>query len=128
MPKCAAKHCNPHDDPTSLLARGQFITVPVPDETAADITLEAGQGSIHSSLVVHGSRANQAETPRVCCLLNFVPARARPIRFRYSALRVRGENRHGHITEDPWPDGSLSATNLAAYENALDLFELRYGR
>ena len=117
----------PHDDPASLLARGQFITADLPEETAADITLEAGQGSIHSSLVVHGSRGNRAATPRVCCLLNFVPARAQPTRFRYSALPVLGEDRHGHFTADPWPDGSLSAANLAAYEDSLDMFEQRYG-
>lgn len=115
------------DDPTSLLARGQFITAALPEERAVDITLDPGQGSIHGSLVVHGSGANQAESPRVCCLLNYVPADARPTRYRYSALRVRGRNAQGHFAKDPWPQGSLTPRNLAAYAEALELFEQRYG-
>ncbi|MEM7118211.1 MAG: phytanoyl-CoA dioxygenase family protein [Chloroflexota bacterium] len=114
-------------DPQSMLRRGQRITADFDEHTAVDITLAAGQASLHNSAVLHGSTPNHSTEWRWGVGLNYVSGNVAPINsYQDSAWLLRGQRvQMGFATESP-PASSLSADALAEYERAVQRSATRY--
>jgi ectoine hydroxylase-related dioxygenase (phytanoyl-CoA dioxygenase family) len=62
-----------------------------------DVTLRAGEMSLHAADVVHGSRPNQSAAKRVGFAIRFVTPDARPMHGRPPVVVARGRDRFGHF-------------------------------
>jgi len=103
--------------PDNMLSRGQEISVEVDETRAADITLEPGEFSLHHVMLVHGSRPNPSNRPRIGCAIRYLPTYVRQLAGpRDSAMLVRGQDRHGHFDLEPRPGRDLEPGMLAYYD------------
>lgn len=96
----------------NLLARGQRIDG-IDEDRAVDLSLRAGQYSLHHERAVHGSLANETDNVRFGYALFYIPASTRSTIGRRPAWLVRGEDRHGHWDADPVPQGDRDPKILA---------------
>ena len=89
-------HDNVLDDPNLLNKRGERVKVVVDESQAVDVVLRPGEMSLHQSNLVHGSKPNTSDEPRIGFIVRFVTSRItsrnRPL------LRVRGEADCSHLT------------------------------
>jgi ectoine hydroxylase-related dioxygenase (phytanoyl-CoA dioxygenase family) len=108
-------HAN-REDPDNMLFFGQTVEV---TETPVALPLEAGEASLHSMRIVHGSEPNRADWPRVGMVLRFIAPSVRQERARDSATLVAGEDRFGHFDHEPLPDAPFSEAAIAAFEDAI---------
>ena len=88
----------------SALPRGQEIPVRIDDAAIVDITLRAGEMSLHHPLIHHGSGANAADDRRIGFAIRYFPSTSRqPVDEDDSATLVRGEDGFGHFDLEPQP-------------------------
>ncbi len=84
----------PHEMPRnegSMLRRGQRVIQTVDETTATDITLAAGEASIHHPLTLHGSGDNLSDGWRLAVSFNSISSRVVPHEgYNESAMLVRG--------------------------------------
>ena len=90
-----------------------------------NVTLRAGELSLHGPDVAHGSSPNLSDDKRVGFVVRFVTPDARPVRERPAVLLARGTDAFGHFApaEPPRPGGeaqALDAMRASAREH-LDL-------
>lgn len=100
----------------NLLTRGQEIAVEVPAAEGVDVTLKAGEMSLHHVLLVHGSGPNTTGDRRIGYAIRYIPPHVRQLKVRDSAMLVRGRDSHGNF--DPHAD--LDAAALAAHRDAVE--------
>jgi len=93
-------------DAENALARGQEIAVSVDEASAVTLVLEPGEMSLHHIGVVHGSKPNRSDEPRIGFAVRFIAAEVRQDVESPIAMLVRGEDRYGHFTllEPPTSD------------------------
>jgi hypothetical protein len=95
------KHLQPHQETyaeDNALSRGQEIAVKVNEKEAVDIVLRPGQMSLHDVAIVHGSRANTSDKPRIGIAVRYMPPEVvQDGNIRQLALLVRGEDDYGHV-------------------------------
>jgi non-heme Fe2+,alpha-ketoglutarate-dependent halogenase len=84
-------------DETNALARGQEIAVEVDEADAVILTLEPGEMSLHHIGVVHGSKANTSDEPRIGFAVRFIAAEVKQDVESAIAMLARGEDRHGNF-------------------------------
>jgi non-heme Fe2+,alpha-ketoglutarate-dependent halogenase len=89
-------HDNVLDDPNLLNKRGERVKVVIDESQAVDVVLRPGEMSLHQSNIVHGSKPNTSDEPRIGFIVRFVTSRITP-RDR-PLLRVRGEADCSHLT------------------------------
>ena len=90
-------------DPDNLAGAGQTAR-DVDESRAVDAVLRAGQAAFHHESVVHGSRPNRTDRPRVGFSIHYCAPHVRETRFDgATALLLRGKNRPGHWAPDPTP-------------------------
>ena len=104
-------------DEKNLLARSQSIER-IDDSGAVDLTLKAGQFSIHHERLVHGSLPNQTAHDRIGLGLFYMPTRVRSTLDRRFADLARGVEEYGHWALDPTPDSADTDTIAAHVEAA----------
>ena len=76
------------------------LGAPVDDE------LGAGEISIHSDLLVHGSEANRSDRRRCGLTLRYCPAEVRAeLGWNAKGVIVSGNGRAGHWENPPRPEG-----------------------
>ena len=95
-------------DPKNALTRGQEIAVEVDETLAADLVLQPGQMSLHHIGIVHGSRANSSNEPRIGLSVRYItPDVVQDGDERPMAMLVRGRDEFGHfdLIEPPLEDG-----------------------
>lgn len=109
------KHVNRPDE-NNMLFFGQ--TVAVQSDSVA-LPLEAGQASLHSMRIVHGSEPNCADTPRIGMVLRLIHPRVRQAKARDSATLLAGEDRFGHFDHEPLPQAHFAPAAVAAFEDAI---------
>jgi hypothetical protein len=84
--------------PDSGLSRGQEISVAVDEAQAVDILLQPGEMSLHHIGLVHGSRANQSQRPRIGIAVRYItPEVIHEGAEKHFALLVRGRDEFGHF-------------------------------
>jgi ectoine hydroxylase-related dioxygenase (phytanoyl-CoA dioxygenase family) len=84
-------------DKANALARGQEIAVDVDEATAVTLTLEPGEMSIHHIGVVHGSKPNTSDEPRIGLAVRFIAAEVKQAVENPMAMLVRGDDVHGNF-------------------------------
>lgn len=57
--------------PGNVLSAGQELTVEVNEAEAVDVVLRAGEMSLHHINLVHGSRANRSDGPRIGFIVRY---------------------------------------------------------
>jgi non-heme Fe2+,alpha-ketoglutarate-dependent halogenase len=58
--------------PDNLLKRGEEIQVDVDEMAAVDVTLKAGEMSLHDNSIIHSSRPNMSDRKRIGFIVRFV--------------------------------------------------------
>lgn len=90
--------------PGNLLSINQEVESRVEENRAVDLTLPAGQISIHHGHLIHGSNPNRS-TRRRCgltiryCLPSSKPVRANSLGTPWPAILARGEDRYKNFGE-----------------------------
>ena len=91
----------PHHEtyaPENALSRGQEIAVEVDEKQAVDIVLAPGEMSLHDIAIVHGSKANTSDKPRIGLAVRYMPPEVvQDGEVRQLALLVRGKDHFGHV-------------------------------
>ena len=81
----------------NLLSRGQEIAVEVTEEEATDVVLAPGQMSLHHVNIVHGSKANFSDKPRIGFAARYMTPSVKQSGFQQPVILARGEDRFGHF-------------------------------
>lgn len=88
----------------NMLSRGQEIAVEVNESEAVDLVLQPGEMSLHHGAIVHGSKANTSDRPRIGLAIRYItPDVVQDSRERQMVHLVRGADRYGHfdVVEPP---------------------------
>ena len=104
----------------NLLTRGQEIEMSVDEAEAVDVTLKAGEFSLHHIRLVHGSKPNTTPDRRIGLAVRYIPTYVRQVKIDDSAMLVRGEDRHGNFELEPRPRADLDEGGLAAHAAAME--------
>ena len=122
----ALPHETTYDD-SSMLKRGQQITTTIDEEEVFGIDLKPGQASIHHTLTLLCSEANQSDDLRLGVGLNYASAQFDPIPgYEDYAIPLRGNvgNSRFKFTEPPQSD--LDSASLKNFDEVLRLQSKRY--
>lgn len=111
-------HVNTHGQ-DNMLFYGQEAQLDYAPEQVIAMELDPGEMSMHHMAIVHGSKANNSDTPRMGVVLRYVSAVVRQTKGRDSATLVRGENRHDHFDLEPRPKTDWSPEAIAAFKDAV---------
>ena len=110
----------PHKDTfaeNNLLTRGQEVAVEVEDDKAVDLTLDAGEMSLHHVRIVHGSEPNRAPYRRLGFAIRYVPTYVRQTEGpRDYATLVRGKDEYHHFDYESVPRIDLGAREVAEHK------------
>lgn len=93
----------------NLLSINQEVSVSEEQaRTAVDLEMQAGQMSIHDGTLIHGSLPNQSTRRRCGLTLRYVPTYVGQVEDNslgknWSAILVRGEDKHNNFTAAPTP-------------------------
>ena len=113
-------HPLPHVDrfgDDNLLSRGQEASGGFDEAAAVDLTLAAGQMSLHHGLVVHGSNPNRSDRRRIGLNFQFItPAVRQREMTGDSAMLVRGADASGHFAPEPRPRADFAPHSIAFVE------------
>jgi non-heme Fe2+,alpha-ketoglutarate-dependent halogenase len=113
--------------PDNALSRGQEIAVEVDETQAVDIVVHPGQISLHDIAIVHGSKANISNQPRMGIAVRYIaPEVIQDGNVRQFALLVRGKDKFGHFdlieppqNDDPANNAMQVASLDRLYRNIL---------
>lgn len=101
--------------PENALSRGQEIAVQVDERQAVDLALQPGQMSLHHIGIVHGSKANTSDKPRIGLAIRYItPDVVQEGSARSMAMLVRGRDGFGHfdLIEPPQEDCPLGENEV----------------
>ncbi len=95
--------------PDNALSRGQEIEAEVDEIRAVDLVLRPGEMSLHHIAIIHGSKANTSDKPRIGIAIRYLATDVvQDGSVRQFALLVRGKDEFGHFelidppqTDDP---------------------------
>jgi non-haem Fe2+, alpha-ketoglutarate-dependent halogenase len=88
-----------------------------------DIVLQPGQMSLHDVAIVHGSRANTSDKPRIGIAARYMPPEVvQDGKIRQLALLVRGKDDYGHVDLLDAPQYDDPARNEMQIESLDRLF------
>ena len=97
-------------------------TLHVKESDASDLSLEPGEVTFFSGLLVHGSRANGSGQRRIAILTDYTAAHARQSQGQGSGQLVRGVDAWGHIAPEPVPVGSCTAPSVVLRREILNTY------
>ncbi|MFT4587470.1 MAG: non-heme Fe2+,alpha-ketoglutarate-dependent halogenase [Candidatus Binatia bacterium] len=81
----------------NMLGTGNTVVDGLDESLAIDVTLKAGEMSLHHANLLHGSNANRSDGNRVGFAIRYVATDVRQGRGHQEVLLARGENRHGNF-------------------------------
>jgi non-heme Fe2+,alpha-ketoglutarate-dependent halogenase len=87
-------------------------TLQVDEGQAVDLTLEPGQVTFFSGLLVHGSRPNCSDQRRIAILTDYTAAESKQLQGHGSGQLLRGSDNWGHIAPEPVPTGACTPANV----------------
>lgn len=103
----------------NMLSRGQQLDRVIDETQAVDVTLRAGEMSLHHTRTVHGSRPNSSDRTRMGLVITYMTPATTMIGPRTGATLVRGTDTHGHFDlEDVRPAYDLEPACLRAHAEA----------
>lgn len=112
----------PHQElrsPSNLLKRGEEILVQVDEAEAEDIVLRAGEMSLHHHSIVHGSRPNSSDGPRIGFIVRFATPAYDLSPQRGAFLRAQGSAPCGHLRMAEPPPGRELSEAVAVWRRAI---------
>lgn len=90
------------DDKNNILHRGQTIAADLSTRDVTQITLAAGEASLHHGWAVHSSNQNTTNNPRIALNLNYAkPSVRQAVGEDESATLVRGKDRFQNFVPEP---------------------------
>ncbi|MFI4987376.1 MAG: phytanoyl-CoA dioxygenase family protein [Alphaproteobacteria bacterium] len=113
----------PHEDsedPSSILARGQYIAADFDKSHAVDLALRPGEMALINNAIVHSSGPNAGNDRRIMVLVEMMPTHARHQGFRDSAMLVRGTDEYHNFDDDPRPREEFSPEAQAAWKRVIE--------
>jgi len=117
----------PHADTfaaDNLLTRGQEIAVEVDEADAVDVVLSPGQASLHHGHLFHSSGPNRTDDRRIGVAIRYiVPSMKQKTGDKSLVALVNGEDRHGHFTVAPPPEGRLREADFALCRRDMEIKE-----
>lgn len=120
----------PHEktfNPKSMLRRGQQAEVDADSPNISHIDLAAGQASFHHPMTLHCSGPNESDDWRLGVALSYAAADVSPLPgYTDSAMLLRGSPGNTRFVLDESPDGDMSASALALFEEAALRQQARY--
>jgi hypothetical protein len=106
--------------PDNALSRGQEIAVEVDEERAIDLTLQPGEMSLHHIGIVHGSKVNTSEKPRIGIAVRYITPEVVQDGVEHSwAMLVRGCDHLQHFTHVQAPTGDQPELQALAVERMM---------
>ena len=103
---CQLAHFDDHNDPLTMLSRGQKVAENIREEAAVDLLLEPGDVSLHHTLIAHSSGPNRSDDWRIGIGISYIPTSVRHIGpTRLSATLVRGTDRFNHFDHESCAPG-----------------------
>jgi non-heme Fe2+,alpha-ketoglutarate-dependent halogenase len=114
-------------DKTSMLRRGQKVSTTIDDDKIVNIDLTPGQASIHHTLMLHRSGANESNGWRLGVGFNYVSSGVRPLPgYQDSAILLRGDaTGSGFELTDP-PQSDMDKAGLENFAKVQQLQSRRY--
>ena len=104
----------------NMLSRGQEVAVEVDPTQAVDIVLQPGEFSLHHVRIVHGSKPNRADWPRVGFAIRYIPTDIRQLsEVRDSATLVRGHDAFGNFDLEPAPKSDFHPDAVAFHNKVI---------
>lgn len=97
-------------------------TLDVNENAALDLTLEQGQATFFSGLLVHGSQPNRSDQRRIAILTDYTAAHAQQLQGRGSGQLLRGINRGNHIAPEPVPTGVCTPADAQMRRQILNTY------
>jgi ectoine hydroxylase-related dioxygenase (phytanoyl-CoA dioxygenase family) len=114
----------PHKDTFAehnLLTRGQEVAVEMHGEKTVDLTLNAGEMSLHHVRIVHGSEPNRAHYRRLGFAIRYVPTYVRQTEGpRDYATLVRGTDDYHHFDYEAVPRIDLGTEEVAEHKRVTE--------
>lgn len=117
-----------HVDRKILNTGGQRLTGSFDQESAVAAPLMPGQFSLHHTLTIHHSPANDADDRRIGFAVSYIPTRCRHLgeTRRAPAMLVRGEDRYGHFDLEPVPKAGAEAAAERSHADCYARYRANY--
>lgn len=112
----------------NLLAAGLEVAVEVAESEARDVTLKAGEMSLHHVNIVHGSNPNGSGGKRIGFAVRYVAPEVRQTLAHHEVLLARGRDDHHHYRLAEPPTGDVETALQAQQEFARRHLQARLGR
>jgi non-haem Fe2+, alpha-ketoglutarate-dependent halogenase len=95
--------------PENALSRGQEIAVEVDEDQAVELVLQPGEMSLHHIGIVHGSKVNTSDQPRIGIAVRYItPEVVQSGPETPYAMLVRGSDRYNHFEHLSPPSTGMS--------------------
>ena len=114
-------------DKASMLRRGQQVSNTVDESRIVNIDLKPGQLSIHHTLMLHRSRANESDNWRFGVGFNYVSSNVKPLpEYQDSAILLRGDASDSGFELTRPPESDMDDDALENFEWVQQLQSKRY--
>ncbi len=91
------RHAESSISRNNLLASGLEVAVDIEESQARDISLKAGQMSIHHVNIVHGSNANRSDTNRIGFAIRYAAPLVKQAIAHHQVILARGRDDYHHF-------------------------------
>ncbi|NKB60202.1 MAG: phytanoyl-CoA dioxygenase [Alphaproteobacteria bacterium] len=117
-----------HSDTKILNTGGQQLTAGFDRQTAVPAPLEPGQFSLHHTLTIHHSPANNSDERRIGFAVSYIPAQCRHLgqERRAPAMLVRGVDNYGHFELDTPPHADFDASAQEHHTDSYGRYRANY--
>ncbi|MFT4927436.1 MAG: non-heme Fe2+,alpha-ketoglutarate-dependent halogenase [Phenylobacterium sp.] len=92
----------------NMLGKGLTVVQQLDTDVAEDVILRAGEMSLHHANIVHGSRPNTSDRPRIGFAVRYVATAVKQKLPHHRVILARGEDRYGHFQLQQKPTAGLS--------------------
>lgn len=83
--------------PDNILTTGLHLAVEINADRIRNVTLKAGEMSLHHVNLVHGSDPNRSATRRIGYAVRYVAPSVQQVRQHHEVVLARGSDKHGHF-------------------------------
>ena len=90
-------------EPSNMLWRGQTVSAALDSTKVVNLTLKAGEMSLHHARIVHGSGPNHSARRRIGYSVRYIPTSVKRVGPRDCAMLVRGVDAYHHFDLEPRP-------------------------
>ena len=123
-PRLFKHQVNAH--PNSINGGGQTISEQFEKNSSVRAKLAQGEFSLHHTLCIHNSPANNTDDRRIGYGISYIPTSVHHIgTIPQRAMLVRGEDRFGNFSHETYPIGN-SENDVAELEKSRSSYKLGY--